>query len=86
MDQPTKVNHLWLLWKKGHLKHECEIQVMIDWMKDLEFKLQKKGNWFHGQVNVVYEVFVPKEKLNVEEEVEDFVKLGNNVEAYTIGL
>ncbi len=55
-------------------------------MKDLEFKLQKKGNWFHGQVNVVYEVFVPKEKLNVEEEVEDFVKLGNNVEAYTIGL
>jgi hypothetical protein len=38
----------------------------------------------HGQVNAIDEVFVPKEKLNVEGEVEDFVNLGNNIEAYTI--
>jgi hypothetical protein len=39
----------------------------------------------HGQVNVVDEVLVPKKKINVEE-VEAFVDLGNNVEAYTIEL
>jgi hypothetical protein len=38
----------------------------------------------HGQVNAIDEILIPKEKLNVEEEVEDFVDLGNNIEAYTI--
>lgn len=31
---------------------------MIDWMKDLEFKLQEKRNWIHGKVNAVDEVLV----------------------------
>ncbi len=72
--------------KKGHLKCECEIQAMIDRMKDLEVKLQEKRNWLHGQINVVDKVLIPKEKFNVKEEVEDFVDLGKNIEAYTIKL
>jgi len=35
---------------------------MIDEMKDLEFKLQEKRNWLHGQVNAVDEVLVPEKK------------------------
>jgi hypothetical protein len=40
----------------------------------------------HGQINVVDKVLIPKEKFNVKEEVEDFVDLGKNIEAYTIKL
>jgi hypothetical protein len=71
--------------KRVILKHECKIQVMIDHMRDLEFRLQKKRNRHNGQVNAINEALIFKVKLNVEEEVEDFVDL-NNIEAYTIQL
>ncbi len=41
--------------REGHLKGECKIQVMIEYM-DLELRLQDKKNWMHRQVNVVDEV------------------------------
>jgi len=71
---------------RSHLKHECEIQAMINHMKDLKFILQEKRNWLHGQVNVVDEAFVPKDEFNAKEEAKDFVDLGNNIEACTIEL
>ncbi len=48
---------------------------MIDRMKDLEFRLQKRGIGYMDQVNAVDEALVFEEKLNVEEEVEDFIDL-----------
>jgi hypothetical protein len=71
--------------KKGHLKCECEIQVMIDRMKDLEFKLQEKKNPLHEQINAVDKPLVPKDELNAKED-KYFVDLDNNIEAYTIEL
>jgi hypothetical protein len=44
-------------------------------MKDLEFRLQKRGIGYMDQVNAVDEALVFEEKLNVEEEVEDFIDL-----------
>ncbi len=38
------------------------------------------------QVNVVDEALVFEEKLNVEEEVKDFIDLNNKIEACTIEL
>jgi hypothetical protein len=43
--------------KEGHLKHECEIPMMIDCM-DLKFRFQEKKNQMHGQVNAVDETLV----------------------------
>lgn len=59
---------------------------MIHCMKDLEFRLQKRGIGCMDQVNVVDEALVFEEKLNVEEEVKDFIDLNNKIEACTIEL
>jgi hypothetical protein len=62
-----------------------KIQVMIDCMKHLEFRLQEKKNPLHGQVNVVDKTLVPKDELNAKED-KDFVDSGNNIATYTIEL
>jgi len=83
MNQPKSVIYNYCE-EEDHLKCEWKIQVMIDRMKDLKW-VSKKKNRLHWQVNVVDEALVLEEKLNVEEEGEDFVDL-NNIEACIIKL